>query len=152
MSESQENYYNYSPYPYFYYPQGSQAYYPGYDYRQFSQQQQPSTTAATPTQQGPEVPGMMPIQQSYIENILRLNKDKFAIVHMRFDDAPKVFRGTIEAAGRDHIIIKDPQTNKRYLLLMVYLDYVEFDEKINYSYPFQGATGPGGQFSNIPPR
>ncbi|MDY0394274.1 spore coat protein GerQ [Virgibacillus halophilus] len=152
MSESQENY-SYSTYPYFYYPQSSPAFYPGYGYRQFAQQPPQNTqSGVTPTQQGPDVPGMMPIQQSYIENILRLNKDKYAIVHMRFDDTPKIFRGNIEAAGRDHIIIKDTQTNKRYLLLMVYLDYVEFDEKINYSYPFQGAAGPTSQFSNYPPR
>ncbi|MNG41832.1 Spore coat protein GerQ [compost metagenome] len=46
----------------------------------------------------------------------------------------------IEAAGRDHIIISDPATGMRYLLLMLNLDYVTFDGPINYEYPFNGGT------------
>ncbi|MBO9130131.1 spore coat protein GerQ [Bacillus sp. 165] len=80
--------------------------------------------------------GQLPIEQSYIENILRLNKGKKATVYMTFERGSslgtKTFTGTIEAAGRDHIIISDATTGKRYLLLMVYLDYVEFDEAITY--------------------
>lgn len=84
------------------------------------------------------VPGMLPIEESYIENILRLNKGKIATVYMGFDNKaePTVFRGVLEAAGRDHIILSDPQTGKRFLLLMVYLNYVTFDEEIEYDYPF----------------
>lgn|SRR5690625_1858306 len=85
--------------------------------------------------------GMLPMQQSYIENILRLNRGKMATVYMTFEGSnggnTKIFRGIIEAAGRDHLILSDPETDRRYLLLMVYLDYVTFDEEINYSYPFQ---------------
>ena len=44
----------------------------------------------------------------------------------------KMYTGIIEQAGRDHLIISDPSTGKWYLLLMIYLDYVEFNEKINY--------------------
>ncbi|AYA75533.1 hypothetical protein DOE78_08795 [Bacillus sp. Y1] len=29
-----------------------------------------------------------------------------------------VYQGHVETAGRDHIIISDPSTGKRYLLLM----------------------------------
>ena len=50
----------------------------------------------------------------------------------------KIFRGTVEAAGRDHIIISDPSTGMRYLLLTLNLDYVTFDGPIAYEYPFQG--------------
>ena len=42
----------------------------------------------------------------------------------------------IEQAGRDHLIISDPSTGKWYLILMIYLDYVEFEEKVNYSPDF----------------
>jgi spore germination protein Q len=49
----------------------------------------------------------------------------------------KIFKGKVEAAGRDHIIISDPQTGMRYLLLMVNLDYITFDEPLNYYYPLQ---------------
>lgn len=78
----------------------------------------------------------LPMEQSYIENILRLNKGKMATFYMSYSSSKtnedKVYRGIIEAAGRDHIILSDPNSSKWYLLLMIYLDYVEFDEKINY--------------------
>jgi len=126
-----------------YYPPASPAYYPSFE-RQTPQNQQQS-----------DVPGMLPMEQSYIENILRLNRGKEVSVYMTFENNSewnaKIFRGTIEAAGRDHIIIRDPETEKRYLLLMVYLDYITFDEEINYEYPFSGGAGPG-QFSNYSPR
>lgn len=85
-----------------------------------------------------EVMGQMdqlPMEQSYIENILRLNRGKLATVYMSFEGERKEFRGIVEAAGRDHIIISDPETGVRYLLLMIYLNYVTFDEEIEYSYP-----------------
>ncbi|MEC3882999.1 spore coat protein GerQ [Halobacillus sp. HZG1] len=98
---------------------------------------------------GVNPPNMLPSEESYIENILRLNAGKPATVYMTFENNDqwnaKVFKGIIEAAGRDHIILSDPQTGKRYLLLMVYLDYITFDEEINYNYPFgtgQGMTNP----------
>src|SRR4051794_26176011 len=92
---------------------------------------------------GVQVPGMLPAEQSYIENILRLNKGKLATVYATFENNTewnaKVFTGLIEAAGRDHLILSDPQTGKRLLLPMVYLDYVTFDEEIEYEYPFSAA-------------
>lgn len=87
----------------------------------------------------PETPGMLPMEQSFIENILRLNLGKVATIYMTFENNSewnaKIFRGVLEAAGRDHIIISDPQTGMRYLLLMVNLDYITFDEPLNYTYP-----------------
>ena len=79
-------------------------------------------------------------EQSYIENILRLNLGKMVTVYMNFENSQwgsKVFKGRLEAAGKDHIIISEPQTGIRYLLLSIYLDYVTFDEEINYYYPYQ---------------
>lgn len=80
---------------------------------------------------------MLSIEQSYIENILRLNRGKLATLYFSFPDSvewrDKTFTGIIEAAGRDHIILSDPKTGRWYLLLMIYLNYVDFDEKINYS-------------------
>lgn len=78
-----------------------------------------------------------PLEQSYIENILRANIGKKAKIHSSFSDSvewrDKVFSGIIEHAGRDNIVLFDPSTGINYLLLMIYVDYVEFDEKINYS-------------------
>jgi spore germination protein Q len=79
-------------------------------------------------------------ESSYIENILRLNLGKIVSIYMNFENSQwgsKIFKGKLEAAGKDHIIISDPQTNMRYLLLTIYLDYITFDEEINYYYPYQ---------------
>lgn len=79
-------------------------------------------------------------EQSYIENILRLNLGKVVSIYMNFENSQwgsKIFKGKLEAAGKDHIIISDLNTNMRYLLLTIYLDYITFDEEINYYYPYQ---------------
>lgn len=91
----------------------------------------------TPNQQtAPTAMNSFQDEQSYIENILRLNRGKIGRFYMSFADSlewrDRVFTGVVEQAGRDHIIISDPSTGKWYLLLLIYLDYVEFDEKINY--------------------
>lgn len=77
----------------------------------------------------------IPNEQSYIENILRVNKGKKVSVYQSFSDASewknKVFTGIIEQSGRDHIILSDPATGDWYLLLMIYVNYIKFDEPIN---------------------
>ncbi|MBY0123402.1 spore coat protein GerQ [Bacillus sp. S/N-304-OC-R1] len=112
----------------------------------------PPTGMSAPAS-GPQIPGMLPIEQSYIENILRLNKGKLATVYATFENNrewnAKKFEGIIEAAGRDHLIISDPQTGMRYLIPMVYVDYVTFPEEIEYEYP--GFT-PSGMLSQFSPR
>lgn len=83
-----------------------------------------------------QIPGQLPLEQSFIENILRLNLGKVATIYMTYENNSewnaKIFKGVLEAAGRDHIIISDPRTGMRYLLLMVNLDYITFDEELNY--------------------
>ena len=75
-------------------------------------------------------------EQSYVENILRLNKGHLAKAHVSFPDSSewknKIFSGIIEEAGKDHLIIKDTETNVWYLIRLIYLDYVEFPDPINY--------------------
>lgn len=83
----------------------------------------------------------IPMEQSYVENILRLNKGKKVSVHASFPDASndnkdKIFEGIIEQSGRDHLILSNPRTGKWNLILMIYVDFIEFDEKINYSNEF----------------
>ena len=77
------------------------------------------------------------MEQSYIENILRNNIGKKVRVHASFSDSvewrDRIFVGLIEHAGRDNLIINDVENNKSYLILMVYVDFVEFDEKIIYA-------------------
>lgn len=91
-------------------------------------------------------PGQLPMEQSYIENILRLNLGKVATIYATYENNSewnaKIFKGVVEAAGRDHIIISDPKTGMRYLLLMVNVDYITFDEPLNYYYPLAGIQQP----------
>lgn len=79
----------------------------------------------------------LPFEQSFVENILRNNKGKRINAYVSFPDSSewqnKIFEGIIEEAGRDHLIISDPANGKWYLIRLIYLDYVEFMEKINYT-------------------
>ncbi|MBR3199611.1 MAG: spore coat protein GerQ [Bacilli bacterium] len=73
-------------------------------------------------------------EQSYIENILRLNKGKKVEIYASYPDSTewrdKVFSGIIEQSGRDHIILSDPKDGKWYLILLIYVNYIKFDERI----------------------
>jgi spore germination protein Q len=124
--------------------------YPGYPYGMMTQPMFPSNqgmlqTAPPPLPSGSMIPGFPEptgpavVEESYIENVLRFNRGKIATFYMTYENNSqwnaKIFRGRIETAGRDHIIISDPQTGKRFLLLMLNLDYVEFDEPLIYVPP-----------------
>lgn len=95
----------------------------------------PSGSMITPG--GATVP---PREESYVENILRMNLGKVATLYMTYENNrewnAKIFRGVLEAAGRDHIVISDPATGRRFLLLTLNLDYITFDEPLNYTLPF----------------
>ncbi|TVX98809.1 spore coat protein GerQ [Cohnella terricola] len=99
-------------------------------------------SAVTPT--GTTLPSVPATEESYVENILRMNLGKVATLYMTYENNSewnaKIFKGVLEAAGRDHIIISDPKTGRRYLLLTLNLDYITFDEPLNYTLPF-GTTG-----------
>lgn len=99
----------------------------------------PAGTPA-PAQAAPSAAAPAFVEQSYIENILRLNLGKTATVYATFEGNTewnaKTFTGTIEAAGRDHVIIVDKQTSMRYLIPMVFVNYFTFSEPLDYSYPF----------------
>jgi spore germination protein Q len=92
------------------------------------------------TPSGVALPGLPALEESYVENILRMNLGKVATLYMTYENNSewnaKIFKGVLEAAGRDHIIISDPATGKRYLLLTLNLDYITFDGPINYTLPF----------------
>ncbi|GAA0451465.1 spore coat protein GerQ [Alkalibacillus silvisoli] len=101
------------------------------------QQQQPQQPMQP--QPGPGVNGI-PRERSFIENILRLNTGKEATFYMTFENNEEwnamVFEGIVREAGKDHIVVEDPETGNWYLLLMIYLDYVQFYQELNYEYPF----------------
>jgi len=86
---------------------------------------------------GQQLP-MATMEESFIENILRFNKGKVGTFYFTYQGNNKwnamVYQGRVETAGRDHLIISDPSSGRRFLLLMSNLDWVEFDEPINYPY------------------
>lgn len=106
-------------------------------------QQQPPYQQSYPQgpYSSPYAPTPVFIEESYIENILRLNKGKVGTFYFTYTDSnewrDRVYKGVIEAAGRDHLIISDPKTGKRLLLQLIYFNYAEFDEEIAYDYPFR---------------
>lgn len=102
----------------------------------------PSVTSGSPmTQTGAviQAPPSQQFEQSYVENILRLNLGKTGTFYMTYENNSqwnaKIFTGVIEAAGRDHIIISERSTGKRIILLTINLDYITFDEPLTYQYP-----------------
>jgi spore germination protein Q len=127
---------------------GQNGYYAQQPAQQSTQAVQGAQAAQAAQAQFAMASGQLPLEQSYIENILRLNKGKQATVFMTYERNSSLgtqsYTGIIEAAGRDHVIISDPESGKRYLLLMIYLDYVEFPGEINYL--------PQGQAATYPPR
>lgn len=78
----------------------------------------------------------IPQEQSYIENILRLNKGKKAKVFASFPDSneyrDRIYDGIIEQSGKDHLIMSSPSLGDWYLIPMIYVNWVEFEEPINY--------------------
>ncbi|RYM01726.1 spore coat protein GerQ [Sporolactobacillus sp. THM7-7] len=108
----------------------------------------------TPPGAAPPGPGAAPgappfVEQSYIENILRLNLGKTVTVYATFEGAAEwkslKVTGTLEAAGRDHVIVEDEETRVRYLIPMVFVNYFTFVGPLDYFYPFaaQPTTQPG---------
>lgn len=74
-------------------------------------------------------------QNTNIENILKINRGKQAKIYMTFpySNEIKEFKGIIEQTGTDYITQSDPSTGKWNLLPIIYLNYITFDENINYN-------------------
>ena len=106
--------------PYFY-PQGNQ---------QVSQPQ-----AAVP---GGQPSGLPTGERSFIENILRLNIGKPGTFYFSFSNVvgersnTRSIVGSVKAAGRDHVIVTEDSTGHDFLFPMIYFDYAEFDEAVEY--------------------
>ena len=97
----------------------------------------------TPPTPNPGTPPVNPgaIGQVYLGNIIKLNTGKLGTFYFTFSGSTKwrdkSYVGIIEDAGRDYFIIKDPNSEKRFLLPYVYLLWSEFDEKIDYQFSDQ---------------
>lgn len=93
-----------------------------------------SNGSAVPNQQNQVNFQNTPFEQSYIENILRLNRGKQVEIYASYPDSSEwrdmVFKGIIEQSGRDHIILSDPKTGEWYLILLIYVNYIKSSERI----------------------
>lgn len=76
------------------------------------------------------------MDKSYIENILKINNGKKIKISVTIpnlkEEENKVFEGIIESSGKDYIIVSNPNNGEWYLIPMIYLNYVTFEERINY--------------------
>ena len=83
-----------------------------------------------------EISTNLPMEQSYIENILRLNIGKKAKVFASYPDSTewrdRIYDGIIEQAGKDHVVMSSPSLGDLYLIPMIYVNWVEFEEPINF--------------------
>lgn len=83
-------------------------------------------------------PGLPQGERSYIENILRLNIGKPGTFHFSFAHTlgetlnTRNIIGTVKAAGRDHVIITEDATGHDFLFPMIYFDYADFNEPVEY--------------------
>lgn len=101
--------------------------------------QQQQYVPMPPSAETPSGRPVLPIgEQSYIENILRLNIGQPGTFHFSFTHAlgdttnTRTITGTVEEAGRDHVIVQDAATGHQFLFPMIYFDYAEFDGQVNY--------------------
>lgn len=90
-----------------------------------------------PTRQETPASPIQPVEQTYAENILRVNIGKKGTFYFSYTGSKtwndKIYTGTIQQAGRDHFIIVS-ETGQTIMLLLVYLLWVEFDEPLDYQY------------------
>lgn len=83
-------------------------------------------------------PGLPRGEQSYMENILRLNIGEPGIFHFSFTHTleetlnVRNVAGAVVEAGRDHVIIKEESSDHYFLFPMIYFDYAEFLGEVNY--------------------
>ena len=97
----------------------------------------PETTNYTSNIQNQTDDVILDMEQSYIENVLRQNKGKKVKTYVSFPDSSafkdKIFEGYIEQAARDHLVMSLVD-GKWILVPMIYMDFIEFDERINYKF------------------
>lgn len=88
-------------------------------------------------QAAPTYSNALSFDVSYMEDIFKLNAGKKVLVNMTFPNSNDFrdckFNGIIEKSGKDYIILSEPNTGNWQLLLVKYIDFITFDENINYN-------------------
>lgn len=70
--------------------------------------------------------------ENYIEDVLKNNIGKKVKIYCTFTDSDaKTFEGIIANIGSDYIVLNDQVNNKWITALLIYINYVEFEEEPN---------------------
>ena len=93
----------------------------------------PNVYKGQPIYSNDNIPNTFNNQMNYMNKneIINYNKGKKVTVYMGFDKIMD-FKGIIEHINNDYIILSDPSSGKWYLLPKKYMNYIIFDEAINY--------------------
>ncbi len=79
-----------------------------------------------------EVKNISVRNEKYIEDVLKNNIGKRVKVYCTFTDSDvKTFEGIISNIGSDYLVLNDPVNNKWITVLLIYINYVEFEEEPN---------------------
>ena len=75
------------------------------------------------------------IGNDFMENILKKTEKIKAKVYMSFpymeNNKDKVFEGIIEFTGKDYILLNDVSKKEWYLLPLVFMNYIQFEENLD---------------------
>lgn len=75
------------------------------------------------------------IKIEYINEIIKTNNGKKVKIYLSFPNIneQKEIKGIIEQSGQEYITISNPQTGEWYILPKIYINYITFEENINYN-------------------
>ena len=80
---------------------------------------------------------VLPFEDSYMDSLIRNNIGKqvciFVTIPSSNDFRDFKFNGILEYSGKDYVILSEPSTGKWHLIPSIYIDFITFDENINYS-------------------
>lgn len=79
-------------------------------------------------------------ESTYTNHILKRNKGKKIDAFMTFPHSnewrDQTFKGIIENADTEHLIMSDPSNGNWYLLPMEYINFIKFEEQVNINEAF----------------
>lgn len=87
----------------------------------------------------PSVVNYVPLslEESYMDNLIRNNIGKQVCVYATFPNSNDFrdfkFNGILEQSGKDFIVLSEPSTGKWQLIPNIYINFITFDENINYN-------------------
>ena len=80
---------------------------------------------------------VLPLEDSYMDSLIRNNIGKQICIYVTFPSSNDFrdfkFNGILEQSGKDYVDLSEPSTGKWHLIPSIYIDFITFDENINYS-------------------